>query len=165
MGSAVRVVAATNHRTSIPAVAPITFARARHVPVDLAQVFCTVVNRPDGPFDGDHPQTLIYLDRANFGSVFVQDIDPERAAVLAATQRPPAVASFGEPLQVAPAWKTIRSWYQVSTQDRVIQPAGERFFAQRMHAETIELESSHASPVAHPQAIARLIAQAARAVA
>jgi pimeloyl-ACP methyl ester carboxylesterase len=117
--------------------------------------------RPDGAFD--NPQTLVYLDRANFGPAFVQDIDPERAAVLAAAQRPIAVAAFGEPLSVVPAWRGIRSWYQVSTNDRVIQPEAERFMAQRAGAEVIELESSHASLIARPQAIAKLIKRAARA--
>jgi hypothetical protein len=36
--------------------------------------------------------------------------------------------------------------------------------ASRIGAETIELDSSHASPVSHPEAIARLIEKAARAV-
>ena len=127
-------------------------------PAPAGQLF-----RPDGPFD--NPQTLVYLDRAGFGSAFVQDIDPERAAVLAAAQRPIAVAAFGEPLQVAPAWRQIRSWYQVSAADRVIQPEAERWMARRIGAETIELDASHASPIARPQAIAKLIRQAARASA
>lgn len=117
--------------------------------------------RPDGAFD--NPQTLVYLDRANFGSAFVQDIDAQRAAVLGATQRPIAVAAFGEPLQGAPAWRNIRSWYQVSTQDQVLQPDAQRWMAQRIGAEVVELESSHASPVAHPEAIATLIKRAAKA--
>lgn len=117
--------------------------------------------RPDGGFD--NPQTLVYLDRANFGAAFVQDIDPERAAVLAAAQRPIAVAAFGEPLQGPPAWRTIRSWYQVSAHDRVLQPEAQRWLAARSGAELLELESSHASPIARPQAIARLIKRAARA--
>jgi pimeloyl-ACP methyl ester carboxylesterase len=117
--------------------------------------------RPDGAFD--NPQTLVYLDRANFGAAFVQDIEPERAAILGATQRPIAVAAFGEPLQVQPAWRSIRSWYQVSSQDRVLQPEAERFMAKRAGSEVIELESSHASPIAQPQAIAKLIKRAARA--
>jgi len=86
-------------------------------PTPILQYF-----RPDGPFDADHPQTLIYLDRANFGTAFVQDIDPERALVLGATQRPPTVLSLAEPLQLEPAWLTIRSWYQVSANDKVISP-------------------------------------------
>ena len=117
--------------------------------------------RPDGPFD--NPQTLVSLDRANYGSVFVQDIDPDRAAVLAATQRPIAVAAFGEPLGGAPAWQGVRSWYAVSTKDRVLQPEAQRWLAKRIAAEVVELESSHASPVARPIAVARLIKQAARA--
>ena len=129
-------------------------------PVPGAQYY-----RPDGPFDADHPQTLIYLDRANFGSVFAQNIDRETAAILAATQRPIALACFGEPLGVEPAWKQCRTWYQVSAQDRLISPAGERWFAKRMGAETIELDTSHASLVAEPGAIARLIKKAAVAVA
>lgn len=118
------------------------------------------VLRPDGPLD--NPQTLIYLDRAQFGDVFAQDVGRERAALLAAAQRPASAASFGEPLQVTPAWRQIRSWYQVSTQDRVIQPDGERSLAHRIGAETIEVDSSHASPVAHPEVIARLIEKAAQ---
>ncbi len=118
--------------------------------------------RPDGAFD--NPQTLVYLDRANFGSAFVQDIDPKRAALLGTTQRPIAVAAFGEPLQGEPAWRTIRSWYQVSAQERVLQPEAERWMAQRMSAEVSELDSSHASPLAQPEAIAELIQRAARAV-
>lgn len=120
--------------------------------------------RPDGPFDGDHPRTLVYLDRANFGSVFVQDVDPAEQAVVAAVQRPIAVAAFIEPLAVEPAWKQFPSWFQVSTNDRTIQPDAERWMAQRMDANTIEVESSHASPVSHPSEIAQLIKQAAQAL-
>lgn len=118
--------------------------------------------RPDGPLDD--PQTVIYLDRAHFGDVFVQDADREQAAVLAATQRPLGIGAFAEPLQVAPAWRQIRSWYQVSTQDRAIQPDAERWMARRMGAETIELEASHLALFSRPQAITRLIERAARAV-
>jgi pimeloyl-ACP methyl ester carboxylesterase len=116
--------------------------------------------RPDGPFDD--PQTLVSLDRANYGAAFVQDIDAERAAVLAATQRPIAVAAFGEPLGGAPAWRSVRSWYGVSANDRVLQPEAQRWMAERAGATLVELDSSHASPIARPQAVARLIKRAAR---
>lgn len=118
--------------------------------------------RPDGAFD--NPQTLVYLDRANFGAAFVQELAAEQAALLGATQRPIAVAAFSEPLPGPPAWRTIRSWYQLSTQDRVLQPAAQRWLAARMGAEVIEVEASHAALIAQPEAIARLIKQAAAAV-
>ena len=132
---------------------------AQYGPVAAAQYY-----RPRRPFDAQHPQTLVYLDRAHYGEVFVQDIDRTRAAVLAVAQRPISLACFGEPLQVEPAWRQVRTWYQVSSQDRAIGPGGERFFAGRMRAETIEIDSSHASLVSHPGVIARLIKRAAQAV-
>lgn len=119
--------------------------------------------RPDGAFD--NPQTLVYLDRTNFGAAFVQELAADQAALLGATQRPIAVAAFAEPLQGAPAWRTIRTWYQLSTQDRVLQPAAQRWMAARMGAELVEIEASHASPIAQPETIATLIKQAAQAVA
>jgi pimeloyl-ACP methyl ester carboxylesterase len=128
---------------------------AQYGPAFAGQFF-----RPDGGFD--NPQTLVYLDRANYGQAFVQDIDAERAAVLAAAQRPIAVAAFGEPLGSAPAWRSIPSWYGVSANDRVLQPEAQRWMAQRAGAELIELDSSHASPIARPQAVAKLIRRAAR---
>lgn len=121
--------------------------------------------RPDGPLDADHPQTLIYLDRQHFGTAFVQDIDRDAAAVLGATQRPPSLLSLVEPLQIEPAWRQMRSWYQVSTRDHAIQPDGERWMAKRMGAEVIELESSHPAMISHPSAIVGLIKNAATAVA
>lgn len=129
---------------------------AQYGPAFAGQFF-----RPDGGFD--NPQTLVYLDRANFGQAFVQDIDGERAAVLAAAQRPIAVAAFGEPLSGAPAWRSIRSWYGVSANDRVLQPEAQRWMAQRAGAEVLEIDASHASPIARPQAVAKLIKRAARA--
>ena len=118
--------------------------------------------RPDGPFDAEHPGTLVYLDRAGFASVFVQDIDPAEAAVLAAVQRPIGVAAFGEPLTAEPAWRQVPAWYMVAANDRTVRPEGERWMAERMRAVTSELASSHAIPVAQPDECARLIVEAAR---
>ena len=59
------------------------------------------------------------------------------------------------------AWRVKPTWYQVSTEDRTINPALERFLAKRMKATTIELDSSHVSLVSHPQEIADLILLAA----
>ena len=45
----------------------------------------------------------------------------------------------------------------MSEGDHIIPPDAERMFAQRMNATTISLNSSHASPVSHPDEIAQLI--------
>jgi pimeloyl-ACP methyl ester carboxylesterase len=59
------------------------------------------------------------------------------------------------------AWHDKPSWYQVSTQDRTINPELERFLAQRMGAHTIELDTSHLSLLTEPRAVANLILAAA----
>jgi pimeloyl-ACP methyl ester carboxylesterase len=61
-----------------------------------------------------------------------------------------------------PAWKQLPTWYQVSESDRIIPLDAQRQFAQRMNATTISVNSSHASPVSHPDEIAQLILDAAK---
>lgn len=100
------------------------------------------------------------LDEAGFVTHFAQDLPPERAKVLAATQGPIGPKLFGEPTHTA-AWRTKPCWYAVSTMDHMVPPEMQRFLAQRMAATTTELTSSHASPLSQPEALAKLIAAAA----
>ena len=51
------------------------------------------------------------------------------------------------------------------SQDHAINPDLERFYAKRMGAKTVEVSSSHAVFVSHPNDVARLIEQAASATA
>jgi hypothetical protein len=43
----------------------------------------------------------------------------------------------------------------------MVPPQAEAFFARRMNAKTVTIQSSRASPVSHPEAIAALIERAA----
>jgi pimeloyl-ACP methyl ester carboxylesterase len=113
--------------------------------------------QPDGT-----TQTDVYLDPAQFRARFAADLPPRVAADLAATQPPTSAASFASELTVEPAWKTIPSWYLVALQDQAIAPDLERFMAQRIHAHTSEINGSHAVYISHPEAVARLVEQAAR---
>jgi pimeloyl-ACP methyl ester carboxylesterase len=108
---------------------------------------------------------FFYIDRAMFHDIFAQDVAAEEAAVMAATQKPIAGSSFAAVLTVAPAWKTIPSWFIVAQKDRVINPDLERFFAQRMQATTTELASSHVPFISQPGEVAKVIEQAATATA
>ncbi len=103
-----------------------------------------------------------WIDPAAFPANFAQDVELEQAQVLAAVQKPGFGGLFGEPAGPA-AWRTLPSWYLVSTLDRMINPDLERFFAKRMNATTLEVASSHASPVSHPHEVAGLILAAAQA--
>lgn len=115
---------------------------------------------------GEHLQPdsrgKLWIDPTKFNELFCQDVDATQAGVMAAAQGPLAGAIFGEKAGLA-AWRTLPSWYLVSTEDRAIAPDLERFMAGRMGASTIEVASSHASPVSHPREIAELIFEAAQA--
>jgi pimeloyl-ACP methyl ester carboxylesterase len=113
--------------------------------------------QPDGTTGQD-----AYINPAVFQQAFCADCSDVTAAVMAATQRPGALATLSEPSGV-PAWKTIPSWYLVASQDHAIPPAAERFMAARMHARTVQIDSSHAAMVTHPGPVTDLILSAAQA--
>jgi pimeloyl-ACP methyl ester carboxylesterase len=94
---------------------------------------------------------------------FALDIPKSDARTLAVTQGALAASTFGDKVTVA-AWQTKPTWYVVSANDRVINPQMERDFAQRMHAKTTVLQSSHVSLLSHPKDVAAVIEDAAAAV-
>jgi pimeloyl-ACP methyl ester carboxylesterase len=107
---------------------------------------------------------FLWIDREMFADNFCQDVDKTEALVMAATQRPLSVACF-EAKATDAGWKNLPSWYQVSTNDRMIPPPAEQFMAQRIKATTIALSASHASMVSHPTEVCDLIVSAAKVIA
>jgi pimeloyl-ACP methyl ester carboxylesterase len=103
---------------------------------------------------------FFWLSEEAFLRDFAGDVEPSRARVLYAVQGRGADALPNTKTTTA-AWKVKPTWYQVSTEDRTINPDLERFLAKRMNATTIELDSSHVSLVSHPKEIADLILLAA----
>ncbi len=116
---------------------------------------------PGGKFVAPGPGGLLYIDRKKFPEYFAGDLPVPEAAALAAVQRPVAGAIFGDKMG-PPAWKSIKSWYQVSEHDKMIPPELERKFASRAKATPISLAASHASLVSRPKEIAKLILVAAK---
>jgi len=106
---------------------------------------------------------FLYIDRNKFRDVFASDVSETELTVMAATQKPIAAAIFGEPMTAA-AWKTIPSWYIVSTQDHAINPDLERFMAKRIKAQTVELVASHVPFISKPAEVVRVIETAAASV-
>ena len=105
---------------------------------------------------------FLFFDPAVFPQAFAQDLPPAQGAFLAAAQVPPAGAAFGTPVSQA-AWKNRRSWYVLSTEDRIIPPAAQRQMAARAQATITEVRASHALYISQPQAVADAIDAAARA--
>ena len=107
----------------------------------------------------------VWIRQDKFRESFCQDLPADEALVMAVTQKAPVGSTFGDAIS-GPAWKNKPTWYQVSTNDRMIHPDSERQMAERMKAgTTIELDASHASLASQPAAIADLIDQAATSLA
>ena len=123
---------------------------------------------------GPTPPALAHLftDSKGFGWIpeddyvkhFAADVDPVQAKVMHATQQPLAGSTFTDVMGV-PAWRSLPTWYLVATQDQAIPPDGERMFASRMGATTIEVPSSHVAMVSHPAEVTQLIESAAESCA
>jgi len=81
------------------------------------------------------------------------------------TQKAPLAGTFGDNV-TAPAWKTKPCWYQISSEDRMINPENQKTMSARMNPrKTITLAAGHASLASQPAAVSDLIAEAAKATA
>ncbi|KAJ3484988.1 hypothetical protein NLG97_g6915 [Lecanicillium saksenae] len=121
--------------------------------------FAAVNNRLSPDADG-----FLWLNIDTFAETFAQDADPELALVMAVTQKAPLASTFGENITKA-GWKSIPSWYQISTDDRCINPEAQKWMSGRLNAKkVIELPTGHASLASQPKPVADLIVEAAKAV-
>lgn len=104
--------------------------------------------------------TDLYLKKYIFVHDFANDLPRQTALRLWASQRAASTLAFSKPTRVA-AWKTIPSWYFISTGDKIITPASELSMAQRAHSKiTIFQGGSHVTLISHPAAVTRVIGSA-----
>ncbi|WP_094194105.1 alpha/beta fold hydrolase [Bradyrhizobium viridifuturi] len=102
---------------------------------------------------------LLWVPEDGFGAAWCQNARPEEAALLAATQRPIAVAAIQEKAP-KPAWKVKPSWYLVAEEDRMINPATQRFLAGRMGAHIRSERVDHASLITAPDLVVGTVLEA-----
>lgn len=105
-----------------------------------------------------------WLDADAYPEAWAGDLDIAEARVLAAVERPIATQSFTDKVTQA-AWRTKPSWFQISANDLAQCAEVQRFMAKRMGAVTMELSASHASPLSHPDEVAKLILDSAEKAA
>lgn len=119
---------------------------------------------PPAAFENISPDSdgYLWITPSAFRESFAQDVPEDQALVMAVTQKAPLASTFGDSI-TEPAWKHKPSWYQISTEDRMIHPENQRTMAARMTPRTIfELPTGHASLASQPVAVTDLIEQAVR---
>lgn len=109
---------------------------------------------------------FLWLQPDGFVKFFAPDVPPIEARAMAAAQTPIAASMlFDETPFGSPAWKNFPTWYLVTTDDQMVPPDAQRFFAKRIGATVTSLAGSHASMVSHPDAVANFIVKAAEGAA
>ena len=102
----------------------------------------------------------LFLDKSKFHESFAGDVDAEKAAFMADSQVPWGVEALGGTIS-EPAWRSKPSWYLLTSEDKMIPPAAQRFMSNRAGSTVVEVAGSHAIYVSQPKAVADLIDQAA----
>nr|WP_099045604.1 alpha/beta hydrolase [Cupriavidus sp. GA3-3] len=103
----------------------------------------------------------LWLRSDKFHESFCQDLSPDDALVMAVTQKAPLASTFGDVI-TTPAWKKKPSWYQISSEDRMIAPENQLKMSARLNPrKVVTLAASHASLASKPAEVAALIDEAA----
>ena len=113
---------------------------------------------PDGGTGAD-----LYIKAEVFREAFAGDLPRRTTNLMQATQRPFSAAAFGEPSGY-PAWKTIPSWYLVTTNDHAIPPVTQEFMAARAGSTISHVAASHVPMQSQPKATLATIKAAIHAV-
>lgn len=125
----------------------------------VGEVFYREKSHPAAPELAPDRHGFIWMPDEAFATAFCQHASPAQAALLAATQRPIAVACIQEKAP-SPAWKTKSSWYLVAQEDRMINPATQRYLARRMGAQVRSESIDHTPLVTAPELVVDMILEA-----
>jgi pimeloyl-ACP methyl ester carboxylesterase len=123
---------------------------------DTAAQLFTTTTYPGAPAGASE----LYLNENIFVRNFANDLPVRVARRLWASQNGASTAAFDTPSKAA-AWKTIPSWYFISSGDQIITPQSELMMAHRAHSHiTVFKGGSHLTLISHPNAVTSVIASA-----
>ena len=139
-GGAVTTAAATNN-AKVKALVYI----AAIVPDEgetVGQIFQRAAPHAKAPQLQPDKDGLLWVDAGAFRDAIAPEATEGESALLAANQKPIAMACLGEPLG-APAWKEKPSWFLIAEGDRMVSPETQRFTAHRMGAKVVSMPTDH----------------------
>jgi pimeloyl-ACP methyl ester carboxylesterase len=130
----------------------------------VGDVFYRGQPHPKAPELKPDEHGLLWLPDEAFADAFAPNASPGEQVILAAVQRPLAVACIGVPVG-RPLWKDGPSWVLVAEDDRMISPDTQLFTADRMGARARVRPVDHTPLVTAPADVVEIILDAVRDVA
>lgn len=127
----------------------------------VANVFYRDTPSPEQPKMVPDSHGLVWMPADAFSRALAQNATADQAKIAAAVQRPIAVECIQEPAPT-PLWKSIPSWYLIAEEDRMINPATQRFMAGRMGATVRSRRVDHTPMYSQPGVVVDMILEAAR---
>ncbi len=118
---------------------------------------------PPLPENGVNPpdeKGFVYYSKEKYHAGFCADLSKEESDFMYASQGAFAGKSFATPLTQI-AWKTKPSFGIVATEDKSIRPEIEEKMYQRSNTKFTKIKGSHAVYVSQPEAVAKIIIEAA----
>ena len=104
----------------------------------------------------------LWVKQDKFHDSFCQDLTADEGLVMGVTQKAPLASTFGNEI-TKPAWKLKNSWYQISSEDRMIHLTNQEWMSGRLGAKkVITLKASHASLASMPVEVSAFIDEAAK---
>jgi pimeloyl-ACP methyl ester carboxylesterase len=103
----------------------------------------------------------IWLHANHYHRVLAQDLDTERARLLALTQRPLAVTARTETATAA-AWNHTSTWALIAQRDHLLPAAAQQAMASRAGAHLRHADTSHCVPLSAPEAVVDVVLEASR---
>jgi pimeloyl-ACP methyl ester carboxylesterase len=137
---------------------------AAYAPDDGQSVFDAVKGYPDMPGQASFVKDAdgyVKVSDDGVSKFFAPDLPRAEQQLVAATQGALNIKALSQPIPHA-AWHKVPSFVVVAANDQIISPQLQRDQVKRLHAESVEVPSSHVAMLAYPQAVADLIIKAAK---
>jgi len=126
----------------------------------VAKVFYRDEPHPEAPKLAPDTNGFIWMAADGFRRAVAHHASTDRTSIMAAVQRPIALACIQESAPV-PAWKTRPSWFLLAEEDRMINPKTQRFMADRMGAKVRSHQVDHTPMYTEPNLVIDVMLQAA----
>ena len=104
---------------------------------------------------------IVYYDQAKYHAGFCADISKEEADFMYASQGAFYAKGFITPI-TNPAWRTKPAYGIIATEDKSINPVIQHKMYERSNTKITEVKGSHVIFMSQPQAVAKVIIEAAQ---